>query len=137
MHVGRERLPEGRAWGEDGGSQRGVAHAPLSICSAATTASTATTAARNAAGRGAPIRRIATTWTVRISAIGAMTLVTVQRDGFSVGGTVLPSFGSPRPVPRGSIPKGQPGVGLRGREGLGRWVAICLAGSPNRSASGP
>jgi hypothetical protein len=25
MHVGRERPPEGRAWGEEGGSQMGVA----------------------------------------------------------------------------------------------------------------
>ena len=31
--------------------------------------------------------------------IGAMTLVTVQRDGVSVGGTVLPSFGSPHLFP--------------------------------------
>ena len=30
-----------------------------------------------------------------MSTIGAMTLVTVQRDGFSVGGTVLPRFSSP------------------------------------------
>jgi hypothetical protein len=29
MQVGRERPPEGRAWGEEGGSQVGVAHAPL------------------------------------------------------------------------------------------------------------
>src|SRR5918999_3548528 len=29
MHVGRERPPEGRVWGEEGGSQMGVAHAPL------------------------------------------------------------------------------------------------------------
>jgi hypothetical protein len=27
--VGRERPPAGRAWGEEGGSQVGVAHAPL------------------------------------------------------------------------------------------------------------
>ena len=30
MHVGRVRPPEGRPWGEEGGSQVGVAHAPLS-----------------------------------------------------------------------------------------------------------
>ena len=29
-HVGRERPPAGRAWGDEGGSQTGVAHAPLS-----------------------------------------------------------------------------------------------------------
>jgi hypothetical protein len=29
MHVGRERPPEGRAWGEEGGSQMGVAHAQV------------------------------------------------------------------------------------------------------------
>jgi hypothetical protein len=29
MHVGRERPPEGRAWGEEGGSKMGVAHALL------------------------------------------------------------------------------------------------------------
>ena len=40
MHVGRERPPEGRAWGEEGGSQMGVAHAPLSLRSAATAAPT-------------------------------------------------------------------------------------------------
>jgi hypothetical protein len=28
MHVGRERPPEGRAWGEEGGSQMGVASRP-------------------------------------------------------------------------------------------------------------
>jgi hypothetical protein len=28
LHVGRERPPAGRAWGEEGGSQMGVAHAP-------------------------------------------------------------------------------------------------------------
>lgn len=29
MNVGRERPPAGQAWGEEGGSQMGVAHAPL------------------------------------------------------------------------------------------------------------
>ena len=29
MHLGRERPPAGRAWGEEGGSQMGVAHAPV------------------------------------------------------------------------------------------------------------
>src|SRR5688572_2190305 len=28
-HLGRERPPAGRAWGEEGGSQVGVTHAPL------------------------------------------------------------------------------------------------------------
>jgi hypothetical protein len=31
MHVGRERPPTGRAWGEEGGSQVGVAHAPACL----------------------------------------------------------------------------------------------------------
>ncbi len=109
LHMGRERPPEGRAWGEEGGSQMGVAHAPLTICSAATTASTATPAAQSAAGSEAPIYRLAGTCTVRISAIGAMTLVTVQRDGLSVGGTMLPSFGSHHLFPLGSMRRGQPG----------------------------
>jgi hypothetical protein len=74
--------------------------------------------------------------TVRISAIGAMTLVTVQRDGFSVGGTVLPSFGSHHLFLLGSIRRGQPGMVLRVREGLGAGGAICLPGSPNRPAGG-
>ena len=110
MPVGRERPPEGRAWGEEGGSQMVVAHAPLSICSAATTASTATPAAKSAAGSSAPIRRLARTWTVRMSAIGAMTLVTVQRDGFSVGGTVLSSFGSPHLFPSEVFGDGNQGL---------------------------
>ena len=50
----------------------------------------------------------------RISGIGAMTLVTVPRDGFSVGGTVLPSFGSPHLFSLGSIRRGQPGGGNEG-----------------------
>jgi hypothetical protein len=54
MHVGRERPPAGRAWGEEGGSEMGVAHAPLWIGSAAPTASAATPAAQSAAGSGAP-----------------------------------------------------------------------------------
>ena len=29
IHIGRERPPAGRAWGEEGGRQTGVAHAPL------------------------------------------------------------------------------------------------------------
>jgi hypothetical protein len=40
MHVGRERPPAGRAWGEEGGSQMGVAHAHWPLCSAATAAPT-------------------------------------------------------------------------------------------------
>ena len=92
----------------------GVAHAPLPLFSAATAAQTATPAAQSAAGSGAPIRRLARKSTVRISAIGAMTLVTVQRDGFSVGGTVLPSFGSHHLFPLGSIRRGQPGGGIEG-----------------------
>jgi hypothetical protein len=54
MVVGRERPPAGRPRGEEGGSQVGVAHAPLSIYPAATTASTATPAAQSAASSGAP-----------------------------------------------------------------------------------
>jgi hypothetical protein len=42
--VGRERPPRGRARGEEGGSEVGVAHAPLALRSAATAA------AQNAAG---------------------------------------------------------------------------------------
>jgi hypothetical protein len=50
MHVGSERPLEGRAWGEEGGSRMGVAHAPLPLCSAATAAPTAAPAAQGAAG---------------------------------------------------------------------------------------
>jgi hypothetical protein len=42
--------PEGRAWGEEGGSQMGVAHAPLAWRSTATVARRAMPAAQSAAG---------------------------------------------------------------------------------------
>jgi hypothetical protein len=65
-----------------------------------------------------------------------MTLVTVQRDLFSVGGTVLPSFGSHHLFPLGSIRREQPEVVLRVCEGLGAAVPICLPSSPDRPTGG-
>ena len=50
MHLERERPPAGRAWGEEGGRQMGVAHASLAHCSAATAARTPKPAAQSAAG---------------------------------------------------------------------------------------
>jgi hypothetical protein len=78
-------------------------------------------------------RRLARTCSRRISVIGAMTLVTVQRDGFS---TVLPSFGSPRLFPLGCIRRGQPWVGLRGPRRPRRCGLDLLSGSPNRPSGG-
>jgi hypothetical protein len=60
-----------------------------------------------------------------MSAIGAMTLVTVQRDGFSVGGTVLPSFGSPHLFPSEVFGEGNQGLDWGVREGLGAAGSIC------------
>jgi hypothetical protein len=40
IHVGRERPPKGRAWGEEGGSQMEVAHAPAVALLGATLAPT-------------------------------------------------------------------------------------------------
>jgi hypothetical protein len=50
MHVGRERPPEGRAWGEEGGSQMGVAHAPLVALLGCDSGADSRPAAQSAAG---------------------------------------------------------------------------------------
>jgi hypothetical protein len=50
MHVGRERPPEGRAWGEEGGSQMGVAHAPVAALLGCDSGAKGRPAAQSAAG---------------------------------------------------------------------------------------
>ena len=98
MDVGRERPLAGRAWGEEGGSQMGVAHAPLSISSAATTASTATPAAQSAAGvrvetadqQENPASIVATT---------GLRVVDASIESFYTQGNGAPESWFPRPVP--------------------------------------
>lgn len=57
-----------------------------------------------------------------------MTLVAVQRDGFSVGGTVLPSFGSHHLFPPRKHPERATRDGVEVREGLGAGGLDLLTG---------
>jgi hypothetical protein len=50
MHAGRERPPEGRAWGEEGGSKMGVAHALLAALLGCDSGADSRPAAQSAAG---------------------------------------------------------------------------------------
>ena len=50
MHVGRERPPEGRAWGEEGGSRMGVAHARVATLLGCDSGAEGRPAAQSAAG---------------------------------------------------------------------------------------
>ena len=108
MHVGRERPPEGRARGEEGGSQMGVAHALLAALLGCDSGADSRPAAQSAAG----CRREAADWQEdRASVIVQRTmrpLYSANIQGVSRG-TVLPSFGSPTLFPPLESRHGQPG----------------------------
>jgi hypothetical protein len=99
MHVGCERPPAGQAWGEEGGSQIGVAHAPLPLSSAATAARTATPAAQNAAGLWPPNSQTGKNMKAAHLRHRAITHVTVQRERLLLPGNGAPEFRFPPPVP--------------------------------------
>jgi hypothetical protein len=114
MHVGRERPPAGRAWGEEGGSQVGVAHAPQTASLGCDSGADSRPAAQSAAG----CRREA------VDQQGDRSSVIVQRamralssaDSPCVNrGTVLPSFGSLTLFPSEVSSEPQPREGETGR----------------------
>jgi hypothetical protein len=98
MHVGRERLPEGRAWGEEGGSQMGVAHAPLTALVGCDSGADSRPAAQIAAGcrREAADRQEDRAPVIVHQAMRP--LHSANSPGVSRG-TVLPSFRSPTLFP--------------------------------------
>jgi hypothetical protein len=105
MHVGRERPPEGRAWGEEGGSQMGVAHAPLAALLDGDSGADSRPAAQSAAG----CRREAADWQKDRASVIVQRAMRRLYSANSAGvsrGTVLPSFGSPTLFP--SEVSGQP-----------------------------
>jgi|RhiMethySRZTD1v2_1073278.scaffolds.fasta_scaffold00631_27 hypothetical protein len=103
LHVGCERPPAGRAWGEEGGSQMGVAHAPLGALFAATAARTAKPAAQNAAG----VRPEAADWQEhrpRLSCTRRRAPWALRASQCRAGGNGAPEFRFPHPVPLLSSP---------------------------------
>jgi hypothetical protein len=119
MHVGRERPPEGRAWGEEGGSQMGVAHAPAVALLGCDSGADSRPAAQSAAGD----RGEAADWQEdRASSIvqrAMQPLSSANSPGVSRG-TVLPSFGSPTLFPSQVSGEPQPGKRETGRWQLSR-----------------
>jgi hypothetical protein len=96
MQVGRERPPEGWAWGEEGGSQMGVAHAPLDALLGCDSGADSRPAAQSAAGGN---REAADGQEDKASSIvqrAMRPLCPANSPGVSRG-TVLPNFGSPTP----------------------------------------
>lgn len=66
MHVGRERLPAGQAWGEEGGSKMGVAHAPAVALLGCDRGADRRPAAQSAPASELRCRTSPSTWAFRI-----------------------------------------------------------------------
>ena len=92
----------GRVWGEEGGRQMGVAHAPLAPCSVATAARTPKPAAQSAAGA----RGEAADWQEDKASVivqGAMRTGVLRERAVCQPGNGAPEFPFPHPVPLSSV----------------------------------
>jgi hypothetical protein len=108
MHVGRERPPTGQAWGEEGGSQMWVAHAPHAAVRQRLPRSL-----RHRRHKAPPASRLkpqsGRNLALRDSCIRASTLCRSAASGMSVGGNGAPEFRFPPPVPPEVSKERQPG----------------------------
>src|SRR5918993_3051443 len=104
MHLGRERPPAGRAWGEEGGSQMGVAHALLAALLGCDSGADSRPAAQSAAGLRSPNSQTAKNMEVAHLRPRAIAHVSVQREQLSPPGNGAPEFRFPHPVPLLSSP---------------------------------
>jgi hypothetical protein len=104
MHPGRERPPPDGTWGEEGGSEMGVAHAPVVSLPGCDSGAGLGSRRHRAPPAPDPKPQPGKSIEHRASCAKASTPgVSRAKLRVTTGGTVLPSFGSPTQFPRSRV----------------------------------